>query len=304
LKVKNICSVKVVVCCLLLCVVSACHTPQKKLDGTYFKWTDSYGRKVQLDKEPQRIISLSPGITEILFSLGAQDKLVGVSDFCNYPAETQKITKVGGMQNINMEVLLSLHPDVVLIGSIVSQKDVNAIEKMHIPVIAVREETNLENMADEIEILGKITNKNDAAKLQSKHWKDKIKKLKQQRDLNTNPKHTIYYVVGFGDAGDFTAPKDTHIQEIIDLAGGINAGKDLKDWSVSREFLFKLDPDIILVRKEDMDSFIKRYPYTMLTAVKNKKIYPIDSGWMDVVSPRNLMAVEYIQKLIVEYDVR
>lgn len=301
---NNICSVKIVVCCLLLCVVSACHTPQQQERGTYFRWTDSYGRKVQLDKEPKRIISLSPGITEILFSLGAQDKLVGVSDFCNYPAETQKITKVGGMQNINMEVLLSLHPDVVLIGSIVPKKDVESIEKMHIPVIAIREEKDLESMADEMEVLGKIANKSEVARLQSKQWKASVKKLKQQKELNAASKRTVYYVVGFGDAGDFTAPKDTHIQEIIDLAGGINAGQDLKDWSVSREFLFKLDPDIILVRKEDKDSFIKRYPYTMLSAVKNHKVYPIDSGWMDVVSPRNLMAVEYIQNLIAEYGVK
>lgn len=75
-----------------------------------------------MEKEPQRIVSLSPAITEIFYLIGGQDKLVAVSDFCDYPKEVEKLPKVGGMQNINMEALLATHPDVVLIGSIVSKK--------------------------------------------------------------------------------------------------------------------------------------------------------------------------------------
>lgn len=295
---------KVVVWIISICILSACHSAHNKFSGTYFKWKDSYGREVCLEKEPQRIVSLSPGITEVLFLIHAQDKLVGVSDFCVYPSETEHLKKVGGMQNINMEALLSLHPDVVLIGSIVSKKDVETIEKMHIPIIAIREENSLEGMPDEMEVLGRITNHLKEASEQSKLWKRKIAKFNQLNTQRTTRRNSVYYVVGFGDSGDFTAPKNTYINEIINLAGGKNAGASLTDWNVSREFLFKFNPDIILVRKEDFETFTTRYPYTLLTAVKNKKVYPIDSGWIDVVSPRNLMAVEYLQKIISIYDIQ
>ena len=144
--------------CVLLFALVACHSPKTApKQEAFFTWEDSYQRPVQLDTAPQRIVSISPAITEVMFLVGAQDKLVGVSDFCEYPPETSKITKIGGMHNINFEVLLSLHPDVVLIGSMISQKDVDAIEKMGIPVICIVEEKSLEGMADMMEVIGRIT---------------------------------------------------------------------------------------------------------------------------------------------------
>ena len=108
-----------------------CRQPAKdSASSCFFEWTDSYGRSVSLEKAPQRIVSLSPAITEILYIIGADDKLVAVSDFCHYPPEAAKLPKVGGMQNINKEALLAQHPDVLLIGSMVSEKDVEAIEKI------------------------------------------------------------------------------------------------------------------------------------------------------------------------------
>ncbi len=275
---------------------SSCHSPKVEKDGIFFSWEDSYHRIVKLDSAPHRIVSISPAITEVVFLVGAQDKLVGVSDFCNYPPETEKITKIGGMHNINFEQLLSLHPDVVLIGSMISQKDVDAIEKMGIPVICIVEESSLEGMSEMIEIIGRISECESKAQEESKKWSEKVAQL-QEKAPNPEDRKTVYYVVGFGDAGDFTAPKNTHIQEIIELAGARNAGDTLSSWNISREYLFNIDPDIIIVRSEDKEAFTSRYPYTLLTAVKNNKVFPIESGWIDVVSLRNMSAVDYINKI-------
>lgn len=276
----------------------ACRSPEKQSPTVFFRETDAYGREVTLREEPQRIVSLSPAITEILFLLDAQDKLVGVSDFCDYPPAARSIPKVGGMQNINMEVLLALRPDVVLIGSIVSAEDVKKIENMHIPVVAVREERKLEGMADMMTMLGKITGCREAADRESRQWLEKIARLRQQNAQDSVARKSVYYVVGFGEAGDFTAPRNSHIHEMIVLAGGKNAGAPLRQWGVSREFLFQADPDIILVRSEDCEAFCSRYPYTLLTAVRQHRVYPIESGSIDVVSLRNIDAVEYIRKLL------
>ena len=262
----------------------------------FFTWEDSYHRPIELKEAPQRIVSISPAITEVMFLVGAQNKLVGVSDFCKYPPETEKITKVGGMHDINFEVLLSLHPDVVLIGSMISQQDVEAIEKMGIPVICIVEESSLEGMSEMMEVIGRITQCEEKGNAEAEKWREKIADRKANAPAPENRK-CVYYVVGFGDGGDFTAPKDTHIQEIIELAGARNAGDSLTGWNISREYLFKVNPDIILVRNEDKEAFQSRYPYTLLDAVKNNRVYGIESGWIDVVSLRNMDAVDYIAKI-------
>ena len=275
---------------------TACNSPKSNSKEAFFTWEDSYHRHVQLDTAPQRIVSISPAITEVMFLVGAQDKLVGVSDFCNYPPETEKITKIGGMHNINFEQLLSLHPDVVLIGSMISQKDVDAIEKMGIPVICIVEESSLEGMAEMMEVVGKITQCEGKGNAEAAKWRERIAELRGNAP-NPADRKCVYYVVGFGDGGDFTAPKNTHIQEIIELARGRNAGDSLTGWNISREYLFKVNPDIIVVRREDRDAFVSRHPYTQLDAVKNGKVYPIESGWIDVVSLRNMQAVDYIREI-------
>lgn len=283
---------------VLAIVFSACHSPKTNQNQeAFFTWEDSYNRHIELAKAPERIVSISPAITEVMYLVGAQNKLVGISDFCMYPPETAKITKIGGMHNINFEVLLSLHPDVVLIGSMISQKDVDAIEKMGIPVVCIVEEKSLEGMADMMEVIGRITQCEEKAALEASNWRDKIDGIRQENAQDSTTRKKVYYVVGFGDAGDFTAPKNTHINEIIELAGCENVGKNLSTWNISREVLFEANPDIILIRKEDKEAFCNQYPYTLLPAVKENRVYPIESGWIDIVSPRNIKAVDMIRKI-------
>ncbi len=287
------------VLCWVFCVLFlfGCKSPKQTESDVFFEWKDSYNRHIELAKAPERIVSISPAITEVMYLVGAQNKLVGISDFCMYPPETAKITKIGGMHNINFEVLLSLHPDVVLIGSMISQKDVDAIEKMGIPVVCIVEEKSMEGMADMMEVIGRITKCEEKASSEASNWRDKIDGIRQENAQDSTTKKKVYYVVGFGDAGDFTAPKNTHINEIIELAGCENVGKKLSTWNISREVLFEANPDIILIRKEDKEAFCNQYPYTLLPAVKDKRVYPIESGWIDIVSPRNIKAVDMIRKI-------
>lgn len=287
----------VITICVCFGLLDGCKSPEKSKQTSFFEWTDAYNRQVSLEKEPARIVSLSPAITEMMYHIGAQEKLVGVSDFCDYPEAAKKLPHLGGMQNINMEALLATHPDVVLIGSIVSKKDVAAIEQLKIPVITLKEESKLEGLADMMIVLGKITNHEEQAEVAAADWRSRIQRLKETAKANDGKQKSVYYVVGFGDAGDFTAPKTSHIHEIIELAGCRNVGEHLTGWNVSREYLFQTNPDIILVRKEDCDAFRTRKPYTMLKAVQNNQVYPIESGWIDGVSLRNLDAVEMLSQL-------
>ncbi len=287
----------VIILAVCLASLGGCKSSTKAGQTAFFEWTDSYGRTVRLEQAPQRIISLSPAITETIYLIGAEEKLVGVSDFCNYPEAACQLPKVGGMQNISMEALLATKPDVVLIGSVVSKKDVAAIEKLNIPVVTIKIEDNIERMSEMIEILGKITGQTDEANRQAAEWNKTIQELKRTAATDRANAKSLYYVVGFGDAGDFTAPKGSHINQIIELAGCRNIGESIRSWNVSREFLFQSDPDIILIRKEDYEAFCSRHPYTLLNAVKAGHVYPIESGWIDIVSPRNLNAIQEIRSI-------
>ena len=284
---------------LFLAVLTfSCLSPSQQGEkASFFDYTDCYGNRVQLDSVPARIISLSPAITEMVFMLDEGSKLVGISDFCHYPEATDTMNRVGGMQNINVESLMALNPDVVLIGSIVTKQDMEKMQRAGLKVVVIREETKLEGLCDALAVIGQLLDQNELAEKQIQHIHNQLDSVKSRIDTTLAPKK-VYYVVGFGEQGDFTAPQNSHIHEIITAAGGENIGKDLTSWSVSREYLFDSDPDIILIRKEDLEVYRKTRPYTSLRAVKEGHVYPIESGWIDIVSPRNILAIEYINNLL------
>ena len=299
---------RVLVYFYFISLCGACLSPKERA-GTFLCMTDSYQREIKLDKAPEKIISLSPAITEMLFLLGAEDKLIGISEYCNYPEETQQIRKVGGLQNINIETIISLQPDVVLIGSIITKKEVDKLEKSGITVIAMKQEEKLEGMLEVLRVLGQIVDNEQCADSLVGYYGSKLEEYRRECFFNTEgtknaqrAQRSIYYVVSFGAAGDYTAPANSHIHDIIELAGGRNIGESLTTWNISREYLFAQNPDLIFVRTEELPHFMKTYPYNLLKAVQENRVYPIESGWMDVISPRNFLAIEEIKGKIAIFD--
>jgi len=209
--------------------------------------------------------------------------------------------KVGGLQNINIETIISLQPDVVLIGSIIPKKEVEKLEKSGLTVIALKQEENLEGVLKVMETLGKIVDNPQGADSIVQFYSAQLERFKKNTDGAIYTGHqnpTVYYVVGFGAAGDFTAPANSHINEIIRYAGGRNIGDTLSTWNISREYLFTQNPDLIFIRTEELPHFVKTYPYNLLDAVKENRVYPIKSGWIDLISPRNFLAIEEIGEKI------
>ena len=201
---------------LLLCL--GCSAPKQKVDATFITMTDSYDREVVLEKEPRSIISLSPAITEVIFELGEEERLVGISDFCTFPKGTEKIPKVGGLTQVNIERIISLNPDLVLIGSIISKKDLEKMEQSGLKVIALREESGVGRAA-------LYPNRQINAESLAQESDNYRKMLEQIRTYTFLPK--VYYVVGFGAAGDFYCTSKLSYSEIITLER-TNIGNQLK----------------------------------------------------------------------------
>ncbi len=254
--------------------------------------TDDYGRTVVVPAGPQRVVSLSPAVTEIIYALGAQDILVGRTDFCEYPPEAQAIPSIGGISNLNIEKILSLDPDLVISGSMVGKKVTDQMDQMGVPMVCVIEKPRFEALYDNIAAIGKLVGREHEADSLNTLLKDRASQL----PTTHYPLPTVYYVVGFGAGGNFTAGGNTFINDIIRMAGGRNIAEDIDGWSYSLEALVKEDPDYIIVRREDSAAFCGMKPYYNLGAVKEGQVIGIESGTLDLQVPRNIDAILYLRE--------
>ena len=286
---------------LLIFLLAACGGPQRQASTTDTV-TDDYGRTVVVPAHPQRVVSLSPAVTEIMFALGADDLLVGRTDFCEYPDEASQIPSIGGISNLNIEKILSLKPDLVISGSMVGKKATDQMDQMGTPMVCVIEKPNFEALYDNIEAIGRLVGKEHEADSLVESLKWKVERLLADTSLSAlnSQLSSCYYVVGFGPSGNFTAGGNTFINDIIRMAGGRNIAEGMEGWSYSLEALMKEDPDYIIVRREDSAAFVDMKPYNRLSAVKNGHVIGIVSGTLDLQVPRNIDAVLYLRQRMSE----
>ncbi|MDD3225806.1 MAG: ABC transporter substrate-binding protein [Clostridium sp.] len=259
---------------------------------------DSLGRTVTLNKEPKRIISIAPNITEIVFALGKQKELVGRTDYCDYPAAAKKITSIGTLEQPNIEKIAALKPDLVIASTHFSQASLKKLEELNIKVAVLYGSDSFNGAYDTISKVGKLTNANNKAneiiagmKKKVQYVEDKVKNYK---------KPSVYYVVSYGEAGDYTAGKGTFISQMIGMAGGKNSADDTTGWKYSIEKLVENNPNILICSKNyNSKSGIKSTNgYKDLTAVKNNKLYEIDDNLITRQGPRLADGLEALAKII------
>lgn len=277
---------------VLFWTVAACsHPADTPLAASHYTFTDDYGRTVEVPAAPQRIVSTSPAVTDIIFALGCESLLVGRTDFCTHPDEALRIESIGGISNLNVEKILSLEPDLVISGSMIPKKSTAQMEKMGVPTVHVIEKHRFDDLYQNIRLIGGLIGR--AAQADSLNCVLQ-KQMEGLVSEEINPVPSVYYVVGFGAAGNFTAGGDSFINDIIRMAGGRNVAEEIKGWSYSLEALLNADPDFIVIRKEDKETFCHTQPYNKLTAVKQGRVIPIESGLIDLQVPRNIEAVQLL----------
>ncbi|HWR60747.1 MAG TPA: cobalamin-binding protein, partial [Clostridia bacterium] len=261
--------------------------------------TDFKGRRIVLDKTPERIISLSPSNTEILFALGAGTKVVGVTSYCDYPEEAKKVEQVGTFDGPNMELIRKAQPDVVLAGYI-QEEAVKALENMGITVI-VTEAESFEAIYKSIEIIGQITGTEAKADEIITGMKDKIAEIQEKTKGKEKP--VVFYVVWADPLT--TAGSKTFINDVIKTAGGINVAEKVEGWaSYSTEQLMQDNPEILVaalhstdrgMNKEDLS---KHKIFSKLECVKAGKVYVMpDDNVISRPGPRIVQAIEEMQSV-------
>lgn len=260
-------------------------------------FTDSYGNTVTIEAEPQRIVSCGPAITELIYALGQEHKLIGRTDYCNYPEACLTVDSVGAIDTPNVEKIVELTPDLVITSSVFSKESYEQLTNLGIKVICFNEERDPEGVYHMITLLGQAINANKEASSAVSEMKTKISDVQSKITAANVPAPTVYYMVSFGEYGDYTCGGDTYIHQIISLAGGKNIADGVEGWSYSVDQLIEKNPDIIIVPGWAYDDFISTEPYNSLSAVKNGKVYTFDTDMLDRQGVRNADAVEELASI-------
>lgn len=265
--------------CLLiaLCIAGACYAAYP------MRVKDIRGKEVLIKAKPVRIVSIAPSNTEILYALGLGDRVVGVTRYCDYPAEAKKKPKIGDM-TANAEAVVALKPDLVLAHAMVNSAAIPKLEKLGLTVFAIDPKT-LAEVARDIRTVGKVTGRPKTADTVAAKIENAIKSVKASRVK----KPSIKVLVIVQSSPLWAAGPKTFVDEMIGIAHAKSIAFDARPGFVpfSKEAAISRNPDVIVTGlASDIDFFTKSPEWHTTNAVKNKRIYVIDSDILFRAGPR------------------
>lgn len=259
----------------------AIESAQAEQEEPFATITDSRDREVVIQEKPETIISLGPNVTETLFALGLGDAVIGRTDFCDYPEDVLDIQTIGGIMDPSIEKIIDLEPDLVLASTHVDMSIVQALEEAGITMVNLYSDENYEGVYITIREIALVTGTEEKGEAIIAEMKETISYVEET--VAGAPKPTVYYVIEFGDAGDFTATGETYLHQLIELAGGKNIAADAKGWIFSLERIVEEDPDIIVctTRFNTKERLKQAHGYKELTAVKEGRIHEMNTDKLD-----------------------
>ncbi len=285
----------------VLCLGTSCrkHTHSVTSPPTQL-FTDEIGRQVALTLNPQRIISLAPNITETLFALGLGERVVGVTTYCDFPAEAKAKEKVGDTLKPNLERLIALKPDLVLLSTASQlEKITRQLDQLNIPIFITNPKTVAEVLTS-IRKLGEITGTSLRAEEIILAMQAKIKDSPQRAISQSPPR--VLYVLQLSPL--ITAGKNTFINDLINIAGGQSiSGTETTDYpQFSRETAIARAPEIIIVPTSHGSELVSieaiKRDFAVTPAVKNNRIVGVNPDLIDRPGPRIVDGLAALRKAI------
>ena len=262
---------------------------------------DQLGREIHMPDDPQRIVALAPSITEIIFALGQQERLKGITQYSNYPAEAAKLPKVGSYVRLDLERIVALNPDLCIAIKDGNPKEtIERLQSLNIPVFAVNPH-NLETMMQTIRRVGDILNASAKAKTLVETMQGRIQRV---NTLVARIDHRPRVFIQIGISPIISAGTNTFIHELIVRAGGINVAAGKKAYPhFSREQVLALAPDVLIITSMSRSGAFEKAKtdwsrLTDMPAVWQKRIYTVNSDVFDRPSPRLLDALEILTRLL------
>jgi iron complex transport system substrate-binding protein len=257
--------------------------------------TDGYGRTVRVPVNPSRIISLAPSLTETVYALGAEDRLVGDTDYCDYPPDAQKKPKVGGVMDPNLEQIAALHPDLVLLTKEGNRLEtVNALDSLHIPTYATDART-IDQIISSTQKLADVLHVSEEGRLLAEDLQKRLNAL--QAKLNGVPPRRVLFIVWPEPLQ--SVGKNTFVADALRRAGAVSVVDSNQDWpQVSLEEVARLQPDELVFAPshtggsgDDFDAIANRPGWEILDAVRNRR-YALASDAIVRPAPRIVSVIE------------
>jgi len=255
--------------------------------------TDSLGRKVTVDQVPQRVVSLAPSLTEMLFAVGAGDQVVGVTSYCNYPPEAATREQVGGFSgdSISVERIVALKPGLVLANGAIHQPIIEALETVNVAVVSI-DPANLSEVYEDLDLVGRLTgHREEAAQVVEKMRARIADVVARVETIPQAQRLTVFWEMW--DEPLMTAGPGTFPGQLIDLAGGINIFAELSDdWpTVSAEQVLARNPDVIMGSDNHGDKLsaeivAQRPGWSQVAAVRDGRVYLLDGDIVSRPGPR------------------
>ena len=259
---------------------------------------DDLGRLVAINGTPQRIVSLAPSNTEILFALGLGDKVVGVTDWCNYPPEALEKEKVGGYATPDIEKIVALNSDLVLVAYGTPMDVINAMVGLGLTVFGIKT-TDLDDLLNDIRTVGEITDKEVEAQVLTSEMAVGIKAVTDQtEELEQRPR--VFYIVGH-EPSLWTAGQGTFIHELIEKAGGVNICQNITGYTmISIEEVIARDPEIIITSSWPgvYEWAINSTELEVTAARQSGSVYTCDDDLVQRPGPRLVKGLEWFAHFI------
>ena len=259
-------------------IVSSCSTRHR--DGgsgeVFQTGIDDLGRKVALPRAPRRIVSLAPNATEILFAIGAGDRLVGVTEYCDYPPEAKEIQRVGSFSYLSIERILSVAPDLVVMSSYEQERFVETLEDLGIPVYVCFPRSYRE-LFRSIETIGRLTGNPERATALVDSLESDLARLEEEvRDtFAEEDRPRVYFEISSRPL--MTVGDDSFVGDLIEASGGRNVGHGIpRDYAViNPEVVIARNPDVIFIFQSSTsrENLAKRLGWDRINAVKNGLIF-------------------------------
>lgn len=266
---------------------------------------DQTGRVVRIGEIPEKIISLAPSNTEILYALGLEDRLVGVTEYCEYPEAAKHKPQIGGFSTVDIEKVVVIQPDLVLATNIHRDEVIPQLERLGLTAVTLDPKT-IDEVMEAIELIGKSAGKKDEASQLVTEMKDRIKAITDKTiSLSEAQRPRVLYILWHDPL--MTVGPETRIHELIVKAGGINIARNLEGAypTMSLEAVIMADPQVIVAGSGHGSGENLPFEFVVaesrlkgVAACRDNRVYQIDSDLTNRPGPRIVDGLEELARMI------
>jgi iron complex transport system substrate-binding protein len=266
--------------------------------------TDGLGRQIALPSSVERIVSLAPSNTEMLFAIGAGPQVVGRDEVSDYPASASEVASIGStFGELNTEAILALGPDLVLAADITAPEQLQSLEALGLTTFVVSNPTDFNGLYDNLITVGEITGHDGEAADLAQELRSRMEAV-TALTLDADPTSVFYEIDGSDPNAPWTTGSGTFQNLLIQLAGGANVANGIEGWGqIDLEELVVQNPEVIVFATGPFivttsQSLSERPGWGGIAAIQSGRVVSIDTNWIDRPGPRLVDGLEALARTL------